>query len=65
MHFEYVPEKAWLDQGFSTAAEDEIGIAILFVAADRKYPAHQKHIEERKLNGVGFKVLDIDGLLMS
>lgn len=65
LQLEYLPQQAWLDQGFSTAAEGEIGIDILFVAAAKEYPAYRDNIEERELNGIRFKVLDIDGLLMS
>jgi hypothetical protein len=65
IRLDYLPKKEWLDQGFSTAAEGEIGIDILFVAADREFGDYRDHIEERELNGVRFKVLDIDGMLMS
>lgn len=58
-------EKEWLDKGFYTAAEGEIGIDILFAAASRKFGDYEKHIEEREIEGVKFKVLDIDGMLMS
>jgi hypothetical protein len=65
LRLDYLPKKEWLDKGYSTAAEGEIGIDILFVAASREFADYEKHIEEREINGVAVKVLDIDGMLMS
>lgn len=65
VRLDYLPTKETLDAGFSTAAEGEIGIDILFVAASKEFGEYKNHIEERELNGVRFKVLDIDGMLMS
>jgi hypothetical protein len=65
LRLDYLPKKEWLDKGYSTAAEGEIGIDILFVAAAREFGDYEKHIEERDINGVKVKVLDIDGMLMS
>ena len=65
LRLDHVPRKEWLDQGFSTAAEGEIALDILFVAASRKFQDYEEHIEEREIDGVRFKVLDVDGMLMS
>lgn len=65
VRLDYLPKKEWLDKGYFTAAVGEIGIDILFVAASRKFGDYEKHIEEREIEGVRFKVLDIDGMLMS
>lgn len=65
LRVDYLPKQEWLDQGFSTAADGEIGIDILFLAASREFGDYQNHIEEREINGVRFKVLDIEGMLMS
>ena len=62
---DHFPKREWLDQGFSTAAEGEIALDILFVAASRKFAEYAKHIEEREIDGVRFKVLDLDGMLLS
>jgi hypothetical protein len=65
VRLDYLPDKEWLDKGYSTAAEGEIGIDILFVAASREFGDYEGHIEERDVNGVKVRVLDIDGMLMS
>ncbi len=65
VRLDYVPKKEWLDKGYSTAAEGEIGIDILFAAASREFGDYEPHIEERDIDGVKVKVLDIDGMLMS
>jgi hypothetical protein len=65
IRLDHIPKKEWLDQGYSTAAEGEIGIDILFVAASKEFGDYRNHIEEREINGIRFKVLDIDGMLMS
>ena len=62
---DHLPEKEWLDKGFSTAAEGEIGIDILFVAASKEFGDYKDHIERREIEGVKFSVLDVDGMLMS
>ena len=65
LRLDHVPTKQSLDQGFSTAAEGEIALDILFVAAAHRFEDYAKHIEEREIDGVRFKVLDVDGMLMS
>ena len=65
LRLDYLPKKEWLDKGYSTAAEGEIGIDILFAAASREFRENESHIEEREIDGVRIKVLDIDGMLMS
>ena len=60
-----IPDKKTLDAGFSTSAEGELGIDILFVAASKDFEAYRKHIVTRELEGVQVRVLDIDGMLMS
>ena len=65
VRLDYLPEKEWLDKGYSTAAEGEIGIDILFVAASKEFADYESHIEERDIDGVKVKVLDIDGMLLS
>ncbi len=65
LRLDYLPKKAWLDKGYSTAAEGEIGLDILFVAASKPFADYEAHIEEREIEGVKIKVLDIDGMLMS
>lgn len=65
VRLDYRPEKKWLDEGYSTAAEGEIGIDILFVAASKEFGDYESHVEEREINGVKLRVLDIEGMLMS
>jgi len=60
-----LPDKKALDAGFSTAAEGELGIDILFVAASRQFEDYRKHIVTREIEGVPVRVLDVDGMLMS
>jgi hypothetical protein len=63
--FVHMPTKSSLDEGFSTAAEGEIAFDILFVAASRKFADYEQYIEEQEIDGVRFKVLNVDGMLMS
>lgn len=65
LRLDFVPAKKSLDRGFSTAAEGEIALDILFVAASRRFEDYEPYIEEREIDGVRFKVLDVDGMLMS
>jgi hypothetical protein len=65
VRMDHLPQKEWLDRGYSTAAEGEIGIDILFVAASKEFDDYEKHIEVRDIDGVRVSVLDIDGMLMS
>lgn len=60
-----LPDKKTLDAGFSTSAEGELGIDLLFVAASRTFDEYRKHIVTRELEGVPVNVLDVDGMLMS
>ena len=65
VRLDYLPQKEWLDKGYSTAAEGEIGIDILFVAASKEFDDYESHIEVREISGIKVSVLDIDGMLMS
>jgi len=60
-----LPDKKTLDAGFSTAAEGELGIDILFVAASKTFEDYREYIIARELDGVPVRMLDIDGMLMS
>ena len=60
-----LPERKTLDAGFSTSAEGELGIDLLFVAASRTFDEYRKHIVTRELDGVPVKLLDVDGMLLS
>jgi hypothetical protein len=62
---EHLPKKAWLDKGFSTAAEGEIGTDFMFVAADRKFEEYKPFIDERMLGDTKLRILNIDGMLLS
>ena len=62
---EQLPDRKALDAGFSTAAEGELGIDILFVAASRTYEDYREHIVVREVDGVPVRLLDIDGMLLS
>lgn len=65
LRLDTLPDRKSLDQGFSTAAEGEIALDILFVAASRRFEDYERYIEEREIDGVRFRVLDIDGMLLS
>lgn len=65
VRLDHVPKREWLDDGYSTAAEGDIGIDILFVAASKEFGDYRKHIEQRVIQGVPVNVLDVDGMLMS
>lgn len=60
-----IPDRKTLDAGFSTSAEGELGIDILFVAASKDFEAYRKYIVTRELDGVHVRVLDVEGLLIS
>jgi hypothetical protein len=60
-----LPDKKTLDAGFSTAAEGELGIDFLFVAASKTFEDYRAHIVTREIDGVPVRLLDIDGMLMS
>jgi hypothetical protein len=62
---DHLPAKKTLDAGFSTAAEGELGIDLLFVAASKTFDDYRAHIIERVVDGVTVRMLDIDGMLMS
>ncbi|ENO86613.1 hypothetical protein C665_07171 [Thauera aminoaromatica S2] len=55
----------WLDQGFSTAADGEISIDLLFVAAGHTFEALRPHLQTVVFEGVPIRTLDIDGMLMT
>ena len=65
LRLDHVPELRTLEMGVSVAAEGEVALDILFVAASRVFDDYRPHIEEREIDGVRFKVLDVDGMLMS
>lgn len=65
LRLEHFPTKKVLDSGFSTAAEGDLGIDLLFVAASKTFEDYRKHIVEHTLEGTRVKVLDVDGMLMS
>lgn len=65
LSLDQLPDKKTLDAGFSTSAEGELGIDLLFVAASRTFDEYRKHIVTRELEGVPVNVLDVDGMLMS
>ena len=65
LSLDVLPDKKTLDAGFSTSAEGELGIDLLYVAASRTFDDYRKHIVERELDGVSVKILDVDGMLMS
>jgi hypothetical protein len=65
LSLEVMPDKRTLDAGFSTSAEGELGIDLLYVAASRSFEDYRKHIVERELEGVPVRILDVDGMLMS
>lgn len=58
-------KKEWLDKGFSTAAEDEICIDLLFVAAEKSFEDLRQHIQVVLYDGVPVTTLDVDGLLIT
>ena len=62
---EIVPERKTLDAGFSTSAEGELGIDLLYVAASKRFEDYRSHIITRSLDGVPVKILDVDGMLLS
>jgi len=65
IRLDHLPQEEWLDKGYFTAAEGEIGIDILFVAASKEFGDYESHIELREISGIKVSVLDIDGMLMS
>ncbi len=65
LSLDVVPDKKTLDAGFSTSAEGELGIDLLFVAASRTFDEYREHVITRELDGVPVKVLDVDGMLLS
>ena len=65
LSLDIIPDKKTLDSGFSTSAEGELGIDLLYVAASRSFDDYRKHIVTRDLDGVPVNVLDLDGMLMS
>jgi hypothetical protein len=65
LSLEVIPDKKTLDAGFSTSAEGELGIDLLYVAASKTFEDYRKHICTRELAGVSVKVLDVEGMLMS
>jgi hypothetical protein len=65
LSLDVIPDKRTLDAGFSTSAEGELGIDLLYAAASRTFEDYRQHIVERELDGVAVKLLDLDGMLMS
>lgn len=58
-------KQEWLDQGFSTAADGEISIDLLFVAAGHSFEALKGHFQTVVFDGIPIRTLDIDGMLMT
>lgn len=58
-------KQEWLDQGFSTAADGELSIDLLFVAAGHPFERLRPHIQTVLFNGIPITTLDVDGLLMT
>lgn len=58
-------KQEWLDKGFSTAADGEISIDLLFVAAGHDFNELRSHIQTVHFDGVPVTTLDIDGLLLT
>ncbi len=65
LHLEQIPARKSLDGGFSTAAEGDLGIDLLFVAASRTFEEYREHIIEVAVDDVRVKLLDIDGMIVS
>ncbi len=57
--------RKYMDQGYSTAFEDDIAIDILYVAADKTFDDLRPHVKSIELDGVPVSTLDIDGMLIS
>jgi hypothetical protein len=58
-------KQEWLDQGFSTAADGQISIDLLFVAAGHSFDELRPHLQTVFLEGVPITTLDVDGMLMT
>lgn len=65
LRLDHLPDRKALDAGFSTSAEGELGIDILFVAASKEFEDYRKHIVTREVDGVPVRMLDVDGMLLS
>jgi hypothetical protein len=65
LRLDHMPTKKTLDAGFSTAAEGELGIDLLFVAASKTFEDYRAYIIERTVDGVPVRMLDVEGMLMS
>jgi len=65
LRLDHLPDLRTLEMGVSVAAEGEIALDILFVAASKVFDDYRAYIEEREIEGVRFRVLDVDGMLMS
>lgn len=65
LSLDMLPDRKTLDAGYSTSAEGELGIDLLFVAASKTFKEYREHIVTRDLDGVPVKVLDLDGMLLS
>jgi hypothetical protein len=65
LHLEHFPTRESLAGGISTAAEGDLGIDLLFVAASRTFEDYRENIVEVVVDGVTVRLLDIDGMIMS
>jgi hypothetical protein len=65
LSLDVIPAKETLDSAYSTSAEGELGIDLLFVAASKSFVDYRDHVIIRELDGVPVRLLDIDGMLMS
>ncbi|MDH5263125.1 MAG: hypothetical protein OEX21_00100, partial [Betaproteobacteria bacterium] len=60
LRLDHLPDLRTLEMGVSVAAEGEIALDILFVAASKVFDDYRAYIEEREIEGVRFRVLDVD-----
>ena len=58
-----VLDARYLDQGFSTAAEGDIAVDLLYVAAGKTFEDLRKHVRIVEVSGESVAALDIDGML--
>jgi hypothetical protein len=65
LNLDRIPARKSLDGGFSTAAEGDLGIDLLFVAASRTFEQYRKYVIELIVDDVPVKVLDLDGMILS
>jgi len=62
-HAAFTLDQRYLDQGFSTAADGDIGVDLLFVAAGKSFEELRSHLRTVDVGGIAVSALDIDGML--